>query len=107
MTSLELYGLKISVIDKIKSVFSNFKEIKLAILYGSRAIGNYKKGSDIDLTLKLNNYNENSIRLLNKIYLALDDIDLIYSFDLSIFDDINNESLIEHINRVGIEFYRQ
>ena len=35
----------------------------------------------------------------------LDDLDLIYQMDVSIFDWIENKSLVEHINRVGVIFY--
>ena len=46
-----MYGLDAEVINKIKAVFENFPEISKAVLYGSRAKGNHRKGSDIDLTL--------------------------------------------------------
>ena len=45
------YGLQDSTIEKINAVFESFPDIKQAVLYGSRAKGNYKPGSDIDLTL--------------------------------------------------------
>ncbi|MFW5831739.1 MAG: nucleotidyltransferase domain-containing protein [Prolixibacteraceae bacterium] len=44
-------GLKDETIQKITSVFEKFPQIEKAILYGSRAKGNFKTGSDIDLTL--------------------------------------------------------
>ena len=46
-----MYGLKDIHINKIQSVFENYSNIEKAILYGSRAKGNYRNGSDIDLTL--------------------------------------------------------
>lgn len=45
------YGLTQEIIEKIRSVYSRFPQIEKAVLYGSRAKGNYKTGSDIDLTL--------------------------------------------------------
>jgi predicted nucleotidyltransferase len=45
------YGLKDDVVKKIINVFSKYPQIEKAVLYGSRAKGNYKNGSDIDLTL--------------------------------------------------------
>ena len=48
---MERFGLKEQVILKIQSVFKNHIEIDKVIVYGSRAKGNYKKGSDIDLTI--------------------------------------------------------
>ena len=46
------YGLSDQVITKIIDVFTKFPEVKEVILYGSRAKGNYKRGSDIDLAIK-------------------------------------------------------
>ena len=45
------FGLKETVIEQIAGVLSGHSEVESAILYGSRAKGNYRKGSDIDLTL--------------------------------------------------------
>ncbi|WP_298438887.1 nucleotidyltransferase domain-containing protein [Geobacter sp.] len=48
----EPFGLKRSTVGKITGVFAAVPEIEEVILYGSRAKGNYRKGSDIDLTIK-------------------------------------------------------
>ena len=96
------YGLKKKNIAKVKDIFAGHKEIESVILYGSRAKGNYRPGSDIDLTLKGKNIN---LSLLNKISLELDDLVLPYTFDLSIFDRINSSDLLEHIERVGVVFW--
>jgi uncharacterized protein len=99
-----MYGLKHETVQKISSVFARYPEINTAILYGSRAKGNYKPGSDIDLTLiggKLN------LKLLNRIRLDLDDLFMPYTFDLSIYHHITNADLIEHIERVGEVFYKK
>lgn len=63
MNSSNKFGLNQETISKIQSVFYQFPEIEEAILYGSRAKGNYKEGSDIDLTLKGDKY----LILKNKI----------------------------------------
>ena len=102
---LEHCGIKQSIIKKIQEKLTQFPEIKHVVLYGSRAIGHYKIGSDIDLTIDLNAPYLPSIMLLNKISLALDALDLIYTFDLSFLSDITNTNLIEHINQFGIIFY--
>ncbi len=97
-----LYGLKSHIIDIINNVFKKYSEIEKVILYGSRAKGNYTNGSDIDLAVIGNDI---SLSLLNKIENDLDDLFLPYTFDISIFKHIKNERLVEHIKRVGIEFY--
>lgn len=97
-------GLKEKVIGQIADVLSQYPEIESAVLYGSRAKGNYRKGSDIDLTLKGIDI---SYRTLLKIECDIDDLLLPYLFDISIFTHIDNLSLIEHIDRVGIPLYQK
>jgi len=74
------------------------------LFYGSRAKGNFKPGSDVDLTLKGEKL---TLKLLNKISLDLDALLLPYSFDISIFHQITNPDLIEHTKRVGAVFYKK
>jgi predicted nucleotidyltransferase len=98
------YGLDDTTIKKIQDVFSAFPQLDKAILYGSRAKGSYKPGSDIDLTLTGENID---LSVMNQIGLKLDDLLLPYTFDLSVYAHIKNHDLLEHINRVGIEFYKR
>ncbi|HEX9980225.1 MAG TPA: nucleotidyltransferase domain-containing protein [Flavobacterium sp.] len=97
------YGLSDENILKIIDIFESLPEISEAILYGSRAMGKYRKGSDIDITLKGNlTFNH-----LLKLYNMMEDSNLPYTFDLSIYKDITNPSLLDHIHRVGIVFYQK
>jgi predicted nucleotidyltransferase len=96
------YGLKGETIEKIREVFSHYLEIKEAILYGSRAKGNFRIGSDIDLTLKGEKLN---LTILNRISLELDDLMMPYTIDLSLYRQIKQEDLLGHIERVGVVFY--
>jgi len=98
------YGLKQSTVQDIQKVFSTFSEVEEVVLYGSRAKGNFKKGSDIDLTIKGENLN---LKIINKISLSLDNLYLPYTFDLSIFNHISSSELIDHIQRVGKVFYKK
>ncbi|KAB2952962.1 nucleotidyltransferase domain-containing protein [Heliorestis acidaminivorans] len=98
------YGLKDSVLESMLNIFSRHPNIERVVLYGSRAKGNYRNGSDIDLTLlgkKLD------IRELNRISLELDELYLPYDIDLSIFEKIENQDLVEHIQRIGITIYKK
>lgn len=96
------YGLKENVILRIQSVLANFPEIEEVILYGSRAKGNYKNGSDIDLTFK---GKQLTLTILGKVDEQLDDLLLPYTFDLSIYHQINSPELLDHMNRVGKLFF--
>jgi len=98
------YGLKKETVERICDILAHFKEIETAVLYGSRAKGNYKAGSDIDLIL----YGEKlSLHLLNDIADALDELLLPYMIDLSIFDKLKHPELCEHIQRIGVVFYEK
>jgi predicted nucleotidyltransferase len=98
------YGLDEKVISSINSVFRKYNQIEKVILYGSRAKGSYKDGSDIDLTIISKELNLSD---QHKIELELDDLLLPYNIDLSIYYDISNEELLNHINRVGKIFYEK
>jgi predicted nucleotidyltransferase len=98
------HGLSEATVEKISSVFARFPQVEKAMLFGSRAKGNYKTGSDIDLTL----YGEQlTSRLCATIASELDDLLLPYTIDLSVFDELNNAKLSEHIERVGVVFYQR
>ncbi|ADE15444.1 DNA polymerase beta domain protein region [Nitrosococcus halophilus Nc 4] len=99
------YGLRESVIEKICAVLARHPQVEKAILYGSRARGNYKTGSDIDLTLV--GGAGLTLSVLGKIMDELDDLLLPYTFDLSIFNQISDPEVIDHIRRVGVVFYER
>ena len=98
------YGLPDETIRKIQEAFSHYAQIEKAIIYGSRAKGNFKNGSDIDLTLTGEGID---LALMAKLERELDDLTLPYIFDLSIALQISNPALTEHIERIGIVFYEK
>ncbi len=98
------YGLKNITIEKINRVFSKYPQVEKVVLYGSRAKGNYKDGSDIDLVLYGNKLTHT---MVNKLINEIDDLLLPYIIDISIFEHISNLDLVEHINRVGIVFFNK
>ena len=98
------FGLKENTIDRINAVFSQYPDIEKVVLYGSRAKGNYREGSDIDLTLMGGALSHTQ---LNRIETQIDDLLLPYTVDLSLFESIDNTNLIDHIRRVGVVFYER
>jgi len=98
-----MFGLQKSEIDKLKVLFSTYPDIHKVILYGSRAKGNHRIDSDIDLTLLGTGL---TLSRLFELENALDDLLLPYKIDLSIYEKINNPELIDHINRVGKVLYQ-
>lgn len=97
-------GLNHSDIKKIQSVFNQHSEIEKAILFGSRAKGNYKPASDIDLTLIGSDL---TLTIQQTIENELDDLLLPYKFDISIFHTITSNELVDHIERVGQLFFQK
>lgn len=99
-----LYGLNENIIDRLKNIFVQHNEISEVILYGSRAKGNHKNSSDIDITIKGQDL---SLSLINKISTNIDDLFLPYTFDISIYHHLKNKELIDHIDRIGKVIYKK
>jgi predicted nucleotidyltransferase len=97
------FGLKKDTISKIVAVFVKYPQVEKVIIYGSRAKGNFKNGSDVDLTLKGPKL---SLAVLNKITDEIDNLLLPYTFDVSIYDQISNPDLLDHITGCGQVFYK-
>jgi len=98
------FGLPDKTIATIQTILAEEAELQKAILYGSRAKGTYKNGSDIDLTLIGNTLTESTrMRLAHK----LSDASIPYQVDLSLWDHIDNDDLKDHIRRVGQVFYER
>ena len=96
------HGLTEQTIEKISGVLALHPQVEKAILFGSRAKGNFKKGSDIDLTLTGAGL---AYADLLKLTGELDDLLLPYTIDLSLFHQLKHQALVEHIQRVGIPIY--
>lgn len=97
-----MFGLKEEYIRKINFIFSSFPGVEEVKIYGSRAKGTHKYGSDIDLVITKGDVD---FAMLNKITEELDDLLLPYEIDLSLISLIDNPDLIAHIMRVGKIFY--
>ena len=83
-------------------MFEKYTSIEKVIIYGSRAKGNFKTGSDIDLTFIGSAISDQE---WTSIYFDLEDLLTPYTFDLSILSTIENPDLLDHIKRVGKVFY--
>lgn len=99
------FGLSQKSIESICGVFKLYPEIEEVIIYGSRAKGNYKPGSDVDLALKGKNIAYYTI--LEVKYTLEEKLPLPYFFDVVHYNDIGNSDLVDHIDRVGKIFYKQ
>ena len=98
------HGLPEKTVAHLHNVFAGYPQVDKAILYGSRAMGNYKKGSDIDLSLHGERL---TYKALMKIAGEIDELPIPYTVDLSVFDLLNHAKLKDHIKRVGKTFYKK
>ncbi len=96
------HGLSAETLQELGRILATEPEVEKAILYGSRAKGTHRHGSDIDLALVGDNLTSAAV---SRIALALDDSSLPYRFDLSLLRRIAHAALVDHIDRVGIPIY--
>lgn len=102
MSVAQSFGLPAATLDQLNSVFARHDAIDSVLIYGSRAKGNYRHGSDIDLTIKSG---EIPFAEFMQIEDQIDDLMLPYTVDLSQYRQIGNAELIAHIDRVGVAIY--
>lgn len=98
-----LYGITDIQKQRMCIEFAAFKEIEEVILFGSRAKGNHKYGSDIDLAIKGKNFN---LKSMLKLSHRLEELNIPFKIDLIIYNNIKDSDVIDHIKRVGISFYK-
>ncbi len=96
------FGLPDSTLLAIRRILADFPAVEKAVVYGSRAKGTFKPGSDIDLTLFGDGLD---LTILGRIATRLDESPIPYMVDLSLFDRLDSAQLREHIARVGKLFY--
>jgi len=90
------------VAAEIRSILARHPQVRRAVLFGSRAKGNFREGSDIDLALEGDALqNADLVTILGE----LDEAPIPQKVDLLLKKTICNQSLLEHIERVGEVFY--
>ena len=98
------FGLSSDNINKINLIFNQYPEINEVLIFGSRAKGNYRANSDIDLAIKGTDI---SLSTLQQIEIKLDELFIPNFIDLVVYEKIENPELISHINRIGKHFYKK
>ena len=102
--NIQQYGLRHSDLKDMVAVFNKYPPIQEAILFGSRAKGTYKKGSDVDIALLI--VGDKNCKLLVSSELNEDTL-MPYRFDILALNDVDNLELLDHINRVGVVIYEK
>jgi len=98
------FGLPDTTTRTIRQILAEVPAVEKAVIYGSRAKGTHRPGSDIDLTL----YGQGlDLDRLGNIATQLEESPIPYQVDLSLFDHIDHAGLRDHIERVGQVFYQR
>ena len=97
------FGLKSSDLEYIIAILAQNSNVEQAFIFGSRAKGTYKNGSDVDIALKGKSITPEVVERIN--YLLNEESPMPYKFDVLNYHTINNHELVEHIDRVGVEIY--
>lgn len=94
-----MHGLSKETYNKIKDVLNEYSQCKV-VLFGSRAKGNYKYNSDIDLAI----INDVSSDIIDSLRNALSELNIIYKIDFVVVKEASNEKLVTNIMNEGVEF---
>ena len=100
---MDKFGLPDKTIEAINNLFASFKEIDKVKIFGSRARGDFKRGSDIDLAL----FGEINEKLLRHITSELDELPTPYKFDVVNYNDIENTALRQNIDNDEKIFFKK
>lgn len=94
------YGLPEEHIKIILDYIARYSEIEEAVLFGSRALGTYKPGSDVDIALKGDKVDSFlTAHLKSQIE---EETCLPYFFDFVAYSKLSHKDLIKHIDDCGV-----
>ena len=96
-------GLTADILLSITETFKKIPRILGAAIFGSRAKGTHKPYSDVDIVL----YGDLSFTDVESIIADLDELPLVYKFDVVAYSLIDNSSFRQHIERVGVSIYEK
>jgi predicted nucleotidyltransferase len=97
------FGLSENDLAAMTDVLSQFSSVYQALIFGSRAKGNYKPGSDVDLVVKGDSLSFDDITRIG--YLLNEETMMPYRFDVLHYETITAPELVDHIDRVGVPIY--
>jgi predicted nucleotidyltransferase len=99
LTGTDRFGLPPYVMGRLLAIIRKYPAVKKVTLYGSRAKGNYRHNSDIDLVLDAPQLSWSEFNVIEQ---EIDDLLLPWKVDLALEHHIENPDLLDHIARVGI-----
>jgi len=97
------FGLSAEILDELRVVFSRFSAIDRVLIYGSRARGDFRPGSDIDLLVLAPTMASLEFA---QLWMALDDLPIIFRLDVSLCQEVNNPKLMRNMLADGVTLYQ-
>ncbi|HON15322.1 MAG TPA: nucleotidyltransferase domain-containing protein [Spirochaetota bacterium] len=97
------FGLSEKLLKSMEDIFKLKPQVERVLIYGSRAKGNYSKGSDIDITIVAPEMNFSEYL---RLYSMLEDLEIPYMLDVTKYEMLE-DNIKEHIKRVGQEIYNR
>lgn len=97
------YGLSAETTALLVGIFKKFPQVEEVKIFGSRAMGTFRAGSDIDLVVLAPVLSHDE---LLDLQIALEDLELLYEIDCLVYHQITEPALQEHIDLVGKTFYK-
>lgn len=97
------FGLSERDMNTITGIFQQFPEVQEVHIFGSRAMGNFKFGSDIDMAV----VNPVGPKIMRAMAGYFSDSSLPYFVDLVNLNNISNTEFIDHIKRNGKLIFRR
>jgi predicted nucleotidyltransferase len=95
------FGLKESLLQDIIGVISKYPDIKRAVIFGSRARGDYRYNSDIDIAV----FTSQDTQVSGSLLFDLEELDCLYRFDVVDAGTVNNANLLNVIEVQGVEIF--
>lgn len=96
-------GLPESFFEYLRELLVRYPDVESAVLFGSRAKGTWKNGSDVDVCLRGSSC---TLDTLSSVSFALNETGTFpWKFDVVCSNMIESAELLSHIERVGIQVY--
>lgn len=97
---MQKFGLDEKTINDIIEILKRYEEVESAKIFGSRARGDYRKQSDIDIAVLEPVSDKEKIKIKDE----LDKLNIIYFIDIVFADECSKKELVDSIKKEGVEF---
>lgn len=95
------FGLSQEISKSIIDVVAQFPQVQQLLIFGSRARGDFRPESDIDLAVVAPDM---SLAEFSQLATAIDNLDIVFGVDVVHADTLKNTTLLAHIQRDGVSF---